>query len=882
MAPRPLAWLPLLLLFPTPALAWRGENTTWVWRDVDDADGPPWSHLELAGLDGTDLGLGTGGAATLTLPFAFPFYGRSWTTITVHAYGVISMGGGAEAPGPYADAAGCIADGSSPRSFVAPLWEDWDLDHYGTVYASIWPEAVFVQWDEVRHDSAETVGQDFGVWLFATGEVAFVYEATWSGLAATSFGLAGAAGLQSGSRGVSLDCGTGGLGSTHQGTTLTPWGVGHLSGAMTDDAWADARLDGDGASDGFGAALDITWDLTGDRVRDLAVGASRDDDGGLDAGAAWLFSGAGLDGDLGPADATAGVLGAMPGDLLGTALHGGGDLDGDAVCDLAIGVPGDDGGGPEAGALLLFSGGDLSGLLDAADAGFTFTGAAPGDGAGTRVAFTYDLNADGHDDLAVSSPSAGGAGAVYVIIGGVDLAGGDLAGADAILLGEAAGDAAGCDLADAVDVDGDGRGDLLVGASGADGVGSDAGAVYLVLGADLTSGTASLGTFQRLDGASAGDGAGLGLAWAGDPDGDGLDGIFVGAIGAGGADEGAACYLAGRAAAWPTSLADADTTFEGEPADRLGQALAAIDFGEGAGGLAVGAWGNGEGAAGGGAVDLFHGDTLTGGGRATPAEAWGRLIGTDADGWLGAALDAGDLDGDGRADLAAGAWGATGGASASGRVLVVRSRPGYPDADSDGFLPTWRGGPDCDDDDATIGPQAVESCNGVDDDCDGVADEGFGDSDADGLVDCLDAEDCDGLDNDGDALIDEDFPDTDGDGIADCRDAEDCDGLDNDGDTLVDEDFPDTDGDGIADCQDAEGCDGLDNDGDTLVDEDFPDTDGDGVADCLDPGPQDTGGSEPPGGCRGCAGSGGEVGTWLALFGLGLGVRRRKQACRVS
>ena len=38
-----------------------------------------------------------------------------------------------------------------------------------------------------------------------------------------------------------------------------------------------------------------------------------------------------------------------------------------------------------------------------------------------------------------------------------------------------------------------------------------------------------------------------------------------------------------------------------------------------------------------------------------------------------------------------------------------------------------------------------------------------------------------------------------------------CDGLDNDGDTLVDEGFPDTDNDGIADCVDTETCDGLDN-----------------------------------------------------------------------
>ncbi|MFH1467977.1 MAG: MopE-related protein [Pseudomonadota bacterium] len=838
MLVRSFAWLPLLLALPSPALAFSGEDATWVWRGVDEADGPPYGHLDLASLGGTDLALGTGGAATVSLPFAFPFYGTDWTEITVHAYGVVSMGTGGSDPGPYASAAGCIADGTSLLSFVAPLWEDWDLDTYGAVYVATWPEAVFVQWDDVRQGSAETSAQDFGVWLYATGEVAFVWDDLWSGSAATSYGLAGAAGLQSGAQGVSLGCSTGGIAAADQGTTFTPWGVGHLSGTMPADTWADAMLDGDGASDRFGAAVDVTWDLDGDWVRDLAVGAPYDDDGGSNAGTAWLFSGADLAGNLGPADAVAGVIGAVAGDQLGTALHGGGDLDGDAIADLAIGAPGDDTGGREAGAVMLFSGADLSGLLDAADAYAAFTGTAAGDAAGTRLVFTYDLTADGHDDLAVAAPYAdGGAtdgGAVYIIFGSTSLSGGALSSADAILQGPTAGECAGYRLADPGDVDGDGLGDLLVGAWGADGSGTDAGAAYVVLGADLTTGTASLRSHNQIDGIGAGDMAGLGVAGAGDPDGDGLDGIFVGAYGAGTANEGAACYLAGRTATWPHTLAGADATLMGDASDRLGHALAALDFGDGAGGLAAGAYGDSDGAASGGAVHLFHGDGLVDGSSATTADARGVLLGTDAAGYLGAALDAGDLDGDGYDDIAAGAWGATGGASASGRVIVLRSRPGYPDADGDGFMPTWRGGPDCDDDDPSVGPGATETCDGVDEDCDGVIDEDFGDSDADGTADCIDVEECDGLDNDGDSLVDEDQPDTDGDGTCDGLDAEDCDGLDNDGDGLVDEDFGDSDADGIADCLDVEECDGLDNDGDGVADEGYPDADFDGIADCAD------------------------------------------------
>ncbi|MEE2750699.1 MAG: MopE-related protein [Myxococcota bacterium] len=155
------------------------------------------------------------------------------------------------------------------------------------------------------------------------------------------------------------------------------------------------------------------------------------------------------------------------------------------------------------------------------------------------------------------------------------------------------------------------------------------------------------------------------------------------------------------------------------------------------------------------------------------------------------------------------------------------------DADGDGYLEPQ----DCDDDNAEIHPGVVELCNGVDDNCNSVVDEGFSDVDQDGVSDCVDVEECDGVDNDGDGEVDEDFGDLDGDGVADCVDSEECDGIDNDGDGTVDEGY-DADGDGYtlcgsdsvaADCDDFNSDihpgaaevdgNGIDDDCDSLLDE---------------------------------------------------------------
>ena len=299
----------------------------------------------------------------------------------------------------------------------------------------------------------------------------------------------------------------------------------------------------------WGEGLTFIGDVDGDNVKDIAVGAPWDNDGGGDRGAVWvlfLHPNGTVKSHQKISATTGGFTGTLDdGDIFGWSVEGVGDLDNDGIPDLAVGAPQDNDGGFFKGAiwiLHLHPNGTVKTHQKISDGSSEFTGAL-GDNAffGASIAALGDLDNDGIPDLAVGAPgdSDGGVerGAVWVLFlnaGGTVKSFQKINGASGNFTGTLDDhDYFGFSLAAVGDLDSDGILDLAVGSPFDEHGGVQTGALWVL----FIESTGMVKFHQKISSQAGdftgylddGDFFGFSVAAVGDLDGDDIPDMAVGA-----------------------------------------------------------------------------------------------------------------------------------------------------------------------------------------------------------------------------------------------------------------------------------------------------------------------------------------------------------------
>ena len=221
----------------------------------------------------------------------------------------------------------------------------------------------------------------------------------------------------------------------------------------------------------FGASITGLGDINGDGIEDMAAGAPLDITGGSERGAVYVMhmnaNGSAKNIQKIASNTGGGPLLANRG-RFGVSVSGFGDLDGDGITELAVGVNEDTGGTNRGAVHVLFI--DASGSVKRTQKIASSVGGGPaledGDFFGSSVALIGDFDGDGISDLLAGARGDENRGAVYLLSmnanGTVRIH--RKITADTATPELANGDMFGSAVASLGDLDGDGVEDLAVGA----------------------------------------------------------------------------------------------------------------------------------------------------------------------------------------------------------------------------------------------------------------------------------------------------------------------------------------------------------------------------------------------------------------------------------
>jgi hypothetical protein len=453
---------------------------------------------------------------------------------------------------------------------------------------------------------------------------------------------------------------------------------------VTTPDWA---AEGNQAYAGFSFGSSTAGDVNGDGYSDVLIGAERYDNGQTDEGRVFVYYG-GQTGLSSAPDWTA--EGDQSGALFGRAVGPAGDVNGDGYADVAIGANFYDNGQSDEGAVFVYYGSptglDAGGMRPVGtpnDADWR----AEGDQVDARFGFhdavttAGDVDGNGYSDLLIGAPFYDrgqiNEGAAFVFYGGptgLDQGGtrplGTPANADWVAEIDIRGATLGQSANAAGDVNGDGYADVVVSAPWYDGQRGLANVYY-----GSSSGLSASPDWQVV-GEGAGDHMGLGANTAGDVNGDGYADVLVGAAFYGPSNAGRFYIYHGG----PTGLSPvANWTADGTAGSYLGNqtsGTAGDVNGDGYADVITCArhYSNGESDEGAALIYFGSATGLDANGErpvGTPANAdWlteGNQVGANHGSTVG---PAGDVNGDGYADVLVGAYGYDGGQTNEGRAYL--------------------------------------------------------------------------------------------------------------------------------------------------------------------------------------------------------------------
>ncbi|MFZ1322958.1 MAG: FG-GAP-like repeat-containing protein [Ignavibacteria bacterium] len=284
----------------------------------------------------------------------------------------------------------------------------------------------------------------------------------------------------------------------------------YFGGALMNNI-PDAVMTGETTSNFFGISVASAGDINGDGYPELLVGAS-----GFSSnkGRVYLYDYF-MKNDL-TYDLV--MTGATASDIFGTSVSNAGDVNGDGYSDVIVGAPSNDAGGSDAGRAYIYLGGVM--MDNVPDV--IMTGDSANNNFGYFVSDAGDVNGDGYSDVILGAfGNRDYTGKAYVFLGGPIMNNT----ADVIMSGEAIGDNFGWSVSSADDVNGDGFSDVIVGAYNNDGGGTNFGRAYVYFGGITMNNTADV----ILTGSAFSDQFGYSVSSAGDVNGDGYSDLIIGA-----------------------------------------------------------------------------------------------------------------------------------------------------------------------------------------------------------------------------------------------------------------------------------------------------------------------------------------------------------------